>query len=569
MTVPSAGRLLLTMVLGLVVTSTGLAAGKDVRVERLEVDARLSANGTLDVEERVVFLLSGGPFTRIYRELPSQADGVSLVAAEGDGQPLVEGGEPGVAQSRTPEELRVEWRFPPAGDVKKTLVLRYRVVGIVARDEGGDRLRWSPLPSRHEYTIDSSRVVVRWPGLGIIPTRVSTRRDEDVRVDQDQQPDGVTFVSGRIRRNDDYQLRITFAPGGFQGPVPAWQVAERAQSDQARAHGLTGAALFVFVAFSLSFYWWQHRPETRWSRSEPPSLVLPSSVPVALAAAVKARTGRPPMSAAWGTLMALARQGFVSVEAGDSHAKLPAFRVKRLTAGEPANAHERQLLAHVFRAGQPSRAGQIAEVTKTRLEECRRAFRHAVWVDLKRAGYLDEGRLAARHVLFRVGAGLAIAGGLGVIVAGFVGANSSLGVTLAFVPLGLAAAGGVAAVLGSVLTPLSERGIAEGARCSRVARGLSDAVRGTHRPPALDWAAALPFATAFGLGAALAGRSTELGIEAPPWSCRRAAHNRGDTGDPWLAFLSSSSSTAGGGDSSMAGGSAAGADGGGGGSGAD
>ena len=61
-------RLLLAILLGLAVAIPGVAAGKNVRVERYDVYAMLDPTGTLDVEERVVFVLTGRPFTRIYRQ---------------------------------------------------------------------------------------------------------------------------------------------------------------------------------------------------------------------------------------------------------------------------------------------------------------------------------------------------------------------------------------------------------------------------------------------------------------------------------------------------------------------
>ena len=199
------------MLLGLAVATPGVAAGKNVRVERYDVDATLDPTGTLNVEERVVFVLTGGPFTRVYRRIPLRfADGVTIVSARGDGQPLSDGAPSGLVQSRTPGELFVEWQFPPASDVTRTLVLRYRVTGAVGRGEDGDRLLWSPLPSRHDYGIDHSQVDVRWPALGVAPVAVSTRRDDGVRVAEHVQRDTVRFVAARIRRNDNYQVRIAF-----------------------------------------------------------------------------------------------------------------------------------------------------------------------------------------------------------------------------------------------------------------------------------------------------------------------------------------------------------------------
>ena len=230
--------------------------------------------------------------------------------------------------------------------------------------------------------------------------------------------------------------------------------------------------------------------------------------------------------------MSLARQGFVAVEAPDADApRHPAFRVQRLNAREPAHAHERQLLDDLFGTAAPARSGQTVDVTRATFAAGQPGFKKAVWNDLRQLGYIDEQRVSARRVLGRAGAFLAVAGGLGAAIAAVFGTTSILGSTVPLVPLGLVGAGGVAAILGAALTPLSERGLAEGVRWARMARGLSAAVRRARRP-AVDWATVLPIATAFGLGAALARRSSELGLEVPEWFSRcPGEHRPGDGAD--------------------------------------
>ena len=269
--------------------------------------------------------------------------------------------------------------------------------------------------------------------------------------------------------------------------------------------------------------------------------------------------------------MSLARQGFVAVDAPDADTpKHAAFRVQRLNAREPVHAHEQQLLDHLFGMAAPARSGQTVDVTRATFAAGHPGFKKAVWDDLRKVGYIDEQRVSARRVLGRAGAVLAVAGGLGAAIAAVFGTTSDLGKTVALVPLGFVGAGGVAVILGAALTPLSERGLAEGVRWARMARGLSATVRSARRP-AVDWATVLPIATAFGLGAALARRSSELGVEIPAWFGRRPAERRSDAGaDSWLTFLGSSASSSDGSTSGGDGGSSAGANGGGGGgSGAD
>ena len=133
---------------------------------------------------------------------------------------------------------------------------------------------------------------MRWPELGVAPVAVSTRRDEGVRVDEHVQRDTARFVAARIRRNDNYQVRIAFPPKLRRRCARLAGVGTGQVGAHPR-HALAGLAVFLVATLALWLYWWQRRPETQMTRPDAPPLSVPSSLPVALAAALKARSGRP------------------------------------------------------------------------------------------------------------------------------------------------------------------------------------------------------------------------------------------------------------------------------------
>ncbi len=115
-------------------------AAKDYRAERFDAEWVVGEDGALLVTETVVFRFDGGPFTFVYRELPlDYSDGIEVIEARLDGQPLPTGEGEGAYEIDDDDPLKVTWHLAPTSDATHTFDLTYRVRGVV-RKEGGEDL---------------------------------------------------------------------------------------------------------------------------------------------------------------------------------------------------------------------------------------------------------------------------------------------------------------------------------------------------------------------------------------------------------------------------------------------
>src|SRR4051812_10677061 len=172
-------RTLLASLLVLLV-AVPAAAARSYSAERFDSHARVLPGGAMEVTETAVFKFEGGPFERVFRELPSNhTDGIEIVEAQMDGRTLPFGSNLGQVEVRSGSKINVRWRFAPRADSSHVFVLRYVMRGIVKRDSGADVLEWLALPVEHAYRIDSSEVVIDIPSrLTINPSLDSARVGE-------------------------------------------------------------------------------------------------------------------------------------------------------------------------------------------------------------------------------------------------------------------------------------------------------------------------------------------------------------------------------------------------------
>jgi hypothetical protein len=71
------------------------AAAKSYSADRLDSIVRVLPGGSLEVTETLVLRFTDGTFREVFRELPDRrTDGVDVIRAEMDGEPLPFGNEP-------------------------------------------------------------------------------------------------------------------------------------------------------------------------------------------------------------------------------------------------------------------------------------------------------------------------------------------------------------------------------------------------------------------------------------------------------------------------------------------
>src|SRR5215472_12532537 len=132
------------------------SAAKSYRADEFDVSAAIASGGTMDVTETVTFRFTGGPFTFVTRQLPTDnTDGISITSASMDDQTMSEGTSAGQYEVNSGNPISIKWHFPSTADSTHTFILKYHIEGIIQKSstDSTDLLDWRPLPRSHDYTI--------------------------------------------------------------------------------------------------------------------------------------------------------------------------------------------------------------------------------------------------------------------------------------------------------------------------------------------------------------------------------------------------------------------------------
>jgi hypothetical protein len=502
------------------------ADAKSYRAAQFDVHVQVERDGSIRVTETVVFRFDGGPFRRVFREIPTGGtDGIVEVAALLDGRPLPRGELPGQVEisgegqhPRGGRRVRVRWHLHPTSDASRQFALSYRVLGVTEPRAGADDLRWTVLPRDHDYRIDASVVTVSWPEevAPLAPLAVSAVRHARPAVVQAAVPPRIEARD--IRSDGSFVLHLRFPPGSVTSGTPAWL----ARRQQQRVRLLTyvmaaaGIALGIIGLFVL----------VRLRTPAPPGVTVdhrvtapPADRPPALAGALRSNGswGAPHLVIA--TLVDLARQGHLDVEEVQPGSRWspPKFDVVRRTRGTPAHPHERVVLDSIF-AGQkaPNARVPLARAGK-QLTSHLGEFARTVREELRRERLVDDDRIAQRDLLTKVAVAGIVFGGIAFIPAALV--VPRVGPAVLLIPSAIVVASLVGLAIGRSVSPLSDRAVQEAAGWRGFDRTLRAAAKGkaggTATPAQLvEW---VGYATALGAGAVAARHLKELGVPLPPW----------------------------------------------------
>jgi hypothetical protein len=524
------------------------AAPGDYKAQRFDVVAR-AVNGSLDVTEAIAFEFQSGSFTSVWREIPvSRTDGITILDAAMDGQPMAAGDGPGhFSVTRRDGKLRVEWRFAEVAPSVHRFTLHYLARGVVYRDGGYDIVRWQALPSEHKYAIDASRVRFEPEGADFAPPE--SRRV--AAVEAKATSEGVTIEASGIRSNGWITAELRYGAGVLIAQEPEWRQRSARARETAPKWAMGGATIFVAGVFLL----WVMRQDYA-APADPPSetaaIEPPAPLPAALASVLTAKGGVSGFQSS-ATLLDLADRGVLRVR------EVPrtlgrSYDVVQVPGSYDLEPHELEALTIAF-------ADRADEVTmakaRGRLVRQSRRFIAAVNADLAARGLIDPDRKAARDrqirfSLFMVVAAPLCAAGVAPLVPRYQGWPF-------LVPLGILVAGIVGLVMGVTITPLSDQGLEEAARWRGFRRHLRSLVSRDDQGAAPLPSRWLVYAVGAGLGSQWARYLKRHPGTAPPWFVAAGA----DPGRAFAAFIGSGAATGADGSGTVAGGGAAAAGGGG------
>ena len=494
----------------IVLLALGLSMGvaqaqeKAYSAERFDVDMTVEEGGSLLITETVVFDFVGGPFTFVFRDLPTdQTDGVQILSASVDGVPYATGTNAGQVEIESGDPMRVTWHLEATSNATRSFVLTYRAYGVVRQETAADVLLWQVLPDEYEYAIGSSETAVHYPPATALLAEPKVYAGE---AQISQQSGTVRFQTTNLPPNSPLVVGMSFTPGSLISAPPAWQTAEQARAATREAqkaqmpYWLALAALvFVGGLGGIVAYWRQNstaRVVSKQTIYNPPGDLRPGA-----AGAITAESASPTWANALGTMFDLAARGVLRI---DELAEKKWYREHDFVvqmAQRPSNLlpHEEGLLDLLFET-KKGRVEQVriselsGRVTSSQWDK----YKNALQAELKEAGFFSAARKRVRRNLL-VGGGLLLAfGAAGVLLAGIL--SSIIGSGPLAVVGSVFVLAVVALISGASFSPLSDEGMDTAVAWKAFAKHLTNVSKGKEAVGSPDmFEQFLPYAASFGL----------------------------------------------------------------------
>lgn len=493
---------------------------KTYSADRFDVAVMAESDRSLLVEETVTFRFVGGPFSFVFRELPTDhTDGITDIVAGVDGVPWPQGTGPGQVEISGRNPIRVEWHLSPTADTAQTFTLSYRALGVVRRvvdnADQADVLDWQALPDEYEYTIDNSRVTIQYPPQATLvgQPELLTGGGEASAVSQFNNT--AVFEARNLEPGDPLVARLTFAPGAFAGEPPLWQGRQEAQDSRAwiwlTAAGATllGGLLAVFAAAR------PYQNATRKATSflhKPPYDLPPALVGWLFNQTVSWQHGL-------ATLFDLAGRGHVAIDesADKKWYRSSEFLITLLSRPTNPRPHEQALLDILFtdRSGAPQESITMSSMGQLITSSRWKQFTESVKDEAEAAGWLSEAAKRGGNRLMVWGIVLMV------LLAPLGALMFVLQASFGWWPLVLIGAlflVSIFAFVGSAtVSPLSERGAQQASAYDPFRRFIDQAAKGKlDVPDPAYYEAYLPFAAAFGAAEAWVKAQAKRGYDAVP-----------------------------------------------------
>jgi hypothetical protein len=543
------------------------AQEKSYSANRFDSAITVEDGGSVLVTETVDFDFVGGPFTFVFRELPTDlTDGISVLEASVDGRVYPFGENPGQVEISTGNPMRITWHLEETSNATRTFVLTYRADGVVRREPGTNALYWQPLPDDYEYSIDTSTTVVDYPASASLISEPAVLTGS---AEISQAANQVSFTTQNLQPNSTLIFMMQFEEGSLISAPPTWQVEQQEQAvreaeqqDQIPAWIAAALALFGTGFIGLMVYWRRHTaPSTKTDLTvmDPPGKLSPG-----LAGLLVSGATSPQWTHAQGTLFSLAEQGVLIIE------ELPEqkwyrkhdFAVKHVDQIAKLKPHENGLLDMLFedKNGRTTSI-KMSDMSKKISGKAWKKYEEPLKEDIEAEGFLSKSRLKNRTRLLVFG-GLVLALGVVTMISTAL-ASDQFGLGPLILASSIAILGATGLITGAALSPLSDDGAAMAASWNQFKsylKAVSKGKRAIDSPTMFD--KHLPYVAAFGLLHSWARRFEKEGwTEMPEYFHVLPTTNRSQAMTLFVVMAATSNSS--GGSAAGAGGAGGGAAGGG------
>lgn len=464
---------LLLVVLILLLPQTAAAADKSYSAEQFNQDITIQQDGSMLVRETIIFSFTGGPFTYVYRDLPTdKTDGIVIQSAEMDERVLPPGTQAGQVEIEKGDSIKTTWHFAPVSNQRHTFVLTYRVLGVIQQTDNADWLNWEVLPDDYDYTIHASTTVVHYPEqVTLLDAPQVTTGTAQVSTSQN----AATFRAQDISEGTHLEISLRFPTGSLIREAPHWQQLQEQARGLIVPYLLGGLALFLVLLCLVVLHY--RRSDYRSLPVNVPAgnqAVPPDELPPALVGAVLSPSNTLHWDSALATLFDLAGKGVLVIAqapiSASRHQSRPDFRIEQQSQPEDLQPYELGLLSALYEGeAHPSLA-----ITKLngKYTSQRRHFTRPLRQEMIYRGLLDEQRERTRSRMIGVGAGLFF---LALIVSIVTAVLAGPGLwPIIFLPIGIGLVGIVTLILWTTFTPLSSEGQREAAQWRAFANFLRE-----------------------------------------------------------------------------------------------
>ncbi|MDQ2906734.1 MAG: DUF2207 domain-containing protein [Chloroflexota bacterium] len=519
-------KLLVTAAFIVLLLSPGGAAraaapAKDYSADRFDAQLTLQRGGLLIVTETVVFRFVGGPFTYVFRDIPTdQTDGISILSAGMDKETLTPGTGAGQFEVAGSNPLKVTWHFAPMSDQVHTFTLSYRVQGVVQKTADADALYWNALPTSYQYTIRSSTITVTYPEDVALFGPPEVRRGPAQVSALLNQANQVVFSASNLAPNTPLEIGLRFRPGSIIATAPHWQQLQEIAAPLILPSLVGGAILFLLGMSGFIWYSRRHRRRSpvamnaAQGQSEPPN-----EYPPVIASTLVSPASAPTWASALATVFDLASRGVLRISDNETTKKWDQgqdFTIQQQAVPSNLRPYELGLLQALFPNPQVPwvQVSRVAYVYSAHAK----LFTEPVKQDMLALGLLDAERQRVRSRLGMTTLLVLVVALLAGTIALVFGLITGMWPFI-FLPLGLLLSCMVGLIVWSMYSPLSDEGAQVAAYWKGFSNYLSDLSQGKAAPPAPDtFERYLSYAVGFGLAAAWTKYFHKQGlVTVPPW----------------------------------------------------
>ena len=536
---------------------------KSYSADRFDVDVAAQYDRSLLVEETVTFRFVGGPFSFVFRELPTDhTDGITDIVAGMDGAAWPQGTGPGQVEITGRDPIVITWHLSPTSDAVQTFTLSYRALGVVEGDEAADVLDWQALPDEYDYAIAGNRTTVSFP------TEAQLLGQPEVLAGKSEitvEGNRAVFTQGNLEAGDPLVVRLNFAPGSFSETLPTRQIQAAAQNSRAwlwivaAVATLVGGILLSFAAARP-----YRRPAV--ARAEQTLHKPPNELPPALAGYL---TGDTMTSLGWhhalGTLFDLAGRGLITIEetAEKKWYNNAVFTLTYHPHAVSLRRYEQELLDLLFtdKSGAPQTTLTSTEMGKRVTSSGWKKHTDSVMDELRQGGFVDKATEAGRKRVMIWGVALMLFAFPLFVVAFLI--SSLFGYWSLLLVAAVFTVGLILTLVGVSISTLSTGGAQQAAAWEPFKRFLHEVSRGkVELPDPAYYDAYLPYATAFGYAGDWMKRYADSGNDRVPAYFRALSPDDGSMA-AFVAVMVATTNSGGAASASGAGAAGAGAAGGG------